>query len=399
MYHILAGKQRALKFPIMCNASVKIDYSDNIPNTNNNSNTDDDVGYGLWSHEGSFIFEAIITPYDINGYGAGWDEKPSVVSGRTFSDTPPSPRLINASDKVMPAIDSRLYSASDRQSEAYLASTTAGRLNHEMIIFYNNNFHISLVNTTKHNQNQPAEFGIKVGIKTPNMASKTEITTDAVILPSYSRTYTYSATDGIDQTEGFDEFGRFKYWKVNTVGSGTNTGDYVSLSSNAKDFIEGVNQKVFIREDNKFVLLGEVNTKTATQIRTVSPHGKTLTTGEGLFLKAYQEPTYINKIHQVSCIYDDLQKKVFIYLNGILVKEETIVATDSFAFDRTDCFLGANGTNATGVGSATTNKQFMGEMHEMYISNRISSKIVRHSNLMPNYNDVLLYLRFEEIDL
>ena len=252
MYHVLAGKQRSLKFPIMCNASVKLDYSDNVPDTNDNSVASDDIGYGLWAHTGSFIFEAIITPYDINGYGAGWDNKTSVVSGRTSSSTPPSPRSINTSDKIMPAIDKTVYSASDRQSEAYLASTTAGRLNHEMMVFLNSNFHISLVNTTKHNQNQPAEYAIRVGIKTPAMSSKTEITSDAVILPSYSRSYEYSSTDGIDQTEGFDEFGRFKYWKVNTVGSGTNTGTNVSLGSNATDFIESVNQKVYIRENNKF---------------------------------------------------------------------------------------------------------------------------------------------------
>jgi hypothetical protein len=399
MYHVLAGKQRSLKFPIMCNASVKLDYSDNVPDTNDNSVASDDIGYGLWAHTGSFIFEAIITPYDINGYGAGWDNKTSVVSGRTSSSTPPSPRSINTSDKIMPAIDKTVYSASDRQSEAYLASTTAGRLNHEMMVFFNSNFHISLVNTTKHNQNQPAEYAIRVGIKTPAMSSKTEITSDAVILPSYSRSYEYSSTDGIDQTEGFDEFGRFKYWKVNTVGSGTNTGTNVSLGSNATDFIESVNQKVYIRENNKFVLLGEVNTKTASSFTTLTAHGKTLTTGEGLFLKAYQEPTYINKIHQISCIYDDLQKKVFLFLDSKLVKEQSITATDSFAFNKTDCFLGANGTNATGAGSAVTNRQFMGEMHELYIANQIRNKIVLHANLMPNYNDTLLYLRFEEVDL
>lgn len=399
MYHVLAGKQRSLKFPIMCNASVKLDYSDNVPDTNDNSVASDDIGYGLWAHTGSFMFEAIITPYDINGYGAGWDDKPSVVSGRVSSDTPPSPRSINASDKVMPAINKTTHSASDRQSEAYLASTTAGRLNHEMMVFFNSNFHISLVNTTKHNQNQPAEYAIRVGIKTPNMSSKTEITSDAVILPSYSRSYEYSSTDGIDQTEGFDEFGRFKYWKVNTVGSGTNTGTNVSLGSNATDFIESVNQKVYIRESNKFVLLGEVNTKTASSFTTLTAHGKTLTTGEGLFLKAYQEPTYINKIHQISCIYDDLQKKVFLFLDSKLIKEQAVTATDSFAFNNSDCFLGANGTNATGAGSAVTNKQFMGEMHELYIANQIRNKIVLHPNLMPNYNDTLLYLRFEEVDL
>ena len=69
MYEVLTGKQRSLVFPIMCNAFVKMDYSDNVPNTGDSA-TYDDVGYGLWAHEGSFSFEALITPYDINGNNA-----------------------------------------------------------------------------------------------------------------------------------------------------------------------------------------------------------------------------------------------------------------------------------------------------------------------------------------
>ena len=58
MYDVLLGKQRGLVFPVMCNGAVVIDYSDNIPDSA------DDVGYGLWSNEGSFTLEAIVTPYD-----------------------------------------------------------------------------------------------------------------------------------------------------------------------------------------------------------------------------------------------------------------------------------------------------------------------------------------------
>ena len=60
MYDILVGKQRGLVFPVMCNAHVKIDYSDNVP-------TGSDINYGIWAHKGSFTFESIVTPYDING--------------------------------------------------------------------------------------------------------------------------------------------------------------------------------------------------------------------------------------------------------------------------------------------------------------------------------------------
>ena len=53
----------------MCNGFVKLDYSDNVVDTNSDGDASNDIAYGLFDHEGSFTFEAIITPYDINGYG------------------------------------------------------------------------------------------------------------------------------------------------------------------------------------------------------------------------------------------------------------------------------------------------------------------------------------------
>ena len=399
MYHILGGKQRSLKFPIMCNGCVKLDYSDNIPDTNNNNNASDDIAYGLWAHKGSFTFESIITPYDINGYGGGWDDISGVVSGRSFSDTPPDLRPTPASTKIMPA-GNKSTSQNVQFSNNYLSmqNAGAGRFRHEMMIFYNANFQVSLLNNTEYNQNQPADYAIRVRIKTPNMATATEITTDNVISPTNDRSFIYSATDGIEQLEGFDTSGRLKYWKVNTVGNLSNSGSQISLSSNSVDFVAGVGQEVYRRVGNKFVLLGKINTKTASSIFLTQAHNTTFTAGESLYVKSYQEPTYINKLHQISCVYDNLTKKISIFLDSILIKEQILTATDDFEFDRTDIFLGANGTNATGAGSATTNKQFMGELHEMYIARNPQNKVRRHSNLVPNYNDTLMYLRFEEVD-
>ena len=67
MYHILTGKQRSLVFPVMCNARVKMDYSSNIPDIEGSpSDTTDDTGFGIWGHTGTFTFESVITPYEIN---------------------------------------------------------------------------------------------------------------------------------------------------------------------------------------------------------------------------------------------------------------------------------------------------------------------------------------------
>ena len=137
MYDVLIGKQRGLIFPVMCNGHVRIDYSDNVP-------VGDDIGYGIFGYTGSFTFESIITPYDINGFGQ-------------YSAT--SRPTINPTQKTMPSVIFSNASSADFQSNEYMP--IANRLVHEMNIFSSTNFTISLVNSTVHNENQPAEYKIK----------------------------------------------------------------------------------------------------------------------------------------------------------------------------------------------------------------------------------------------
>ena len=120
MYDIHVGEQKSLVFPIMCNAYVSIGYEDNIPDIEGTpSDTTDDIPYGLWAHEGDFSFEAIVTPYDINGE--------SIARDRANSEP----------EKVMP----NGVTSGVSQSDFYLDETSAtGRLNHEMMIFYNSKF-------------------------------------------------------------------------------------------------------------------------------------------------------------------------------------------------------------------------------------------------------------------
>ena len=56
-----------------------------------------------------------------------------------------------------------------------------------------------------------------------------------------------------------------------------------------------------------------------------------------------------------------------IFLNGRIVLSSSHSVKTAFSFARTDTFLGANGTASKGVGSAITNKQYMGEFHELSI--------------------------------
>ena len=126
MYDVFIGKQRSLVFPIMCNAHVSIPYASNIPDIGS-SGTSDDVPYGLWAHTDSFTFEAIFTPYDVNGMGA------TGLRGRTVQQD---------SEYVMP--QGGAGSLGSTLSESYLG-TNLRRLNYEMCLFHNDNFRVNLV--------------------------------------------------------------------------------------------------------------------------------------------------------------------------------------------------------------------------------------------------------------
>jgi len=276
----------------MCNAFATIDYARNIPDAGTDSDTSDDITYGIWSHEGDFTFEAVVTPYDINGYGT--------------DDSARTPPTITASKKIMPALAQSVFDASeegDYESNLYLSKTA--RLTHEMMIFYSTNFQVSLVNSTTTNENSPAEYKIRVRLK---LGSTTETIDSAVVIkPNLERHFSYNSSD-------------------------------------------------------------------------------------------LKEPLYINNLFHIACSWVNATQELTIYLNGNSVKRTNHSQTNTFSFPKENFYIGANGTGSTGAGSAVTNKQFMGELHELSFENQAKKSFVGINNLLPNYDNTLLYLRFEEVD-
>jgi hypothetical protein len=383
MYNILAGNQRALVFPVLCNGFVRVDYSDNVPDTGSNNDASDDIGYGLWAHTGSFTFESIVTPYDINGYGTH------------SSRTQPT---ITASKKIMSALPQSTYTAGNEnkyQSELYLSRTA--RLTHEMRIFTSDNFTISLVNDSKHNENNPASFKIKATLKLGTAALET-FETPVCILPSFSKQFNYVNADSLS---GFDSEGRHKFEPIGSITS--HSGATLDNSSNnytTTNLFGGDKLELFYKAGKfNFVSLGTISTASSSQIVLTSSFATQLTSGTELFIKSATEPTYINESFHVGFVFNATDKAVNFYINGKLLSKHTYSeTTQNFTFGKSDCFIGATGTGAKGIGSATTNKQFMGEMHELSIMSVARNNIPFTFNLLPNYNDTLLYLRFEEVD-
>ena len=372
MYSIFTGNQRSLVFPVMCNAFATIDYSANVPDANSVADTTDEAAYGIWVHEGDFTFEAIVTPYDINGYGT-YDA----------TRTPPS---ITASKKILPALGQSVYDASlegNYESELYLSRTN--RLTHEMMIFYSSDFQISLVNTSLHNENQPATYKIRARIR---LGSTTEvIDTDTLITPNIARHYTYTGVSG------FTTDGKVKYDNSGTVTSVSGTTLVVSSTAG---FYAGL--ELFYRDGGNFISMGTIASVDSATDLTMSADVDTSANGT-VFFHEDKDPLYINNLFHIACAWNDTGKTLRIYFNGNLVKTATHSQTDGFSFSREDFYIGANGQGATGSESAITNKQFMGEMHEMALLNYRKSQFAGRNNLLPNYDNTLLYLRFEEVDL
>ena len=414
MYEVLTGKQRSLVFPIMCNAFVKMDYSDNVPNTGDSA-TYDDVAYGLWSHEGSFSFEALITPYDINGnttHQIAVDHAATALGvGQTKND----------SKKIMPGLlqdtyvlgDSDANDETEMQSELYL--TRANRKTHEMMIFNNDNFKISLLNSTNSTQNQPAQYKIKATVNIGAISSLT-VTSDVVIMPSQGHAFRYNATNGADLFSGFNDKGRVMYAKIGTTHSSSSGAmalneNEVTLAS-ATHPLHG-DQEIYVRSGFTFTALGLVSNVSGADITLGQNSTTVVASGTDIYLPTYKHASFIDQMFHVGCAFNNRTKKISLHLNGVNIKEGSHAFSSDFVFAKTDTYIGSNGLNdmsvsgindvigsgtATGPAAATTCKQFMGELHEIAIADKIST-FSEIDNLMPNYDNTLLYLRFEEVDL
>jgi len=392
-YSIFTGKQRSLVFPIMCNGFLTIDYSDNVVSSASG------IPYGIWDLDDNFTFECVLTPYEINGYGT------HSSTGDTYIPTTGNLSKVSHSDglgivsnskKIMSALEESIYTAgtqNNHQSELYLPR--ANRKNHEMRIFHSTNFQVSLVNDTLHNENNPARYKIKVGVKLGS-ASMENFTTDAVILPNEGGQYDYSS---VPDLQGFDTDGKLKYRRISFALAGSSGTTLKMTTGTGVDDKLFENVELFTRSGTDLVSIGLFDSKpSASTITLKSALTRTISSGDPIFIKHIQEPSYINNTYHIACSWDNNNKILNIFFNGRLVKTATHTQTDSFTMAAEDFYVGANGTGATGANSATTNNQFMGELHELSIMNINKSEFNAINNLMPNLKNTVLYLRFEEVD-
>jgi|9_EtaG_2_1085328.scaffolds.fasta_scaffold00503_2 hypothetical protein len=379
MYDIYVGKQRSIVFPIMCNAHININYADNIVDFANNNNTTDDVPYGLWGHSGSFTYEAIFTPYDINGMGVDGARERSVESN---------------SDFIMP----KGFSGGGSPSNEYLS--IANRYSHSMALFHNTNLTISLQNTTTTNNNQPAEYKIKVDMKINGVNQTFE--TGTVISAISDKTWLKGNVENNYNYQGIDANGRIKYEAVGFTDGAMTAGNQpfpLNLNgsrTNHNTFFIG--QKLFVdgANDFEYIEIGTVTFRPSSGDISITPATVDVDSGKPVYIEPFKEPKYIKNMHHVAVVFNEFDNIINIFYNGGLVHSSIHNTSGIFTFDRTDCLIGRNTTN--GSTSASTASQYMGEIHEMSIERGTKKKITYTNSLFPFYDNSLLYLRFEEVD-
>ena len=163
-----------------------------------------------------------------------------------------------------------------------------------------------------------------------------------------------------------------------------------------------VGSELFTRDGFTYTSLGTILSFPSGNVVRMSQNLTTaLTNGVQLYVESFKEPKYIENTHHIAVSYLEIGKFVNIFYNGKLVGSGTRnSATDAFVFERDDFLIGRVNTHNTNLSNyAYTAKQFMGEIHEMCFENAYKNKYTNTNTLLPKFNETLLYLRFEEVDL
>ena len=155
---VFVGDTKALVFPMMSDGYI------NMPYTNTNAaDTVLALREGIWGQTERFTIEAIVTPYDINGYGRH--------TGEGFGQ-------LN-SEKTPPSLAEDITAnVNHYQSYQYFGTT---RLTRKMMIFHNTNFQLYLENVATSNINRPAEYKLVAKFPAATSPVSKTVETDTII--------------------------------------------------------------------------------------------------------------------------------------------------------------------------------------------------------------------------
>ena len=338
---VYSKDRKSLQFPANCDGYLQVPYTAGHQKT------------GIWAHSGGFIFEALITPYDINGN-----------QFTTYNGT------IKSLGQGAKGID-------------YMSKTS--RYASEMVIFYNSNVKVVLENTTGNSSNQPAEYAIKfyltIGGTTTTLTSDTVIASTIVENSSLNPTlYKYD-----NHTPTLEKYN-----------------SSISSVSTASDYVDVPDGSVFVDNQNIYLvdgsLLGQVTISTnRLSFSNITVDQRTSILANGLWKLLDKDPLYVEVPHHIAVSYNSSGGRMNIFYDGQLVKTGVHSAGGNFSLAESDINIGQQ--SDAGSLTLTRRSQFMGEMHEMVFLSRYKKGVGSTNTLTPFYGDVLLYFDFEEANL
>ena len=365
-----AGNQYGLKFPVLCDGYVSVDYSDNIASE----------GRGIWDHEGSFTVEVLFIPYDVNGYGS--NSQAAAAFDRTINGDFGN----QTSQKTMPSRDANI--STNTLDIDYMS--VSNRLSHQMCLFSSTNFKLYLVNSTTTNVNQPAEYYFEAKLTT---GSTTTTVRTPVLFKSRNR-HTMSASAPTE----------FNYInnQVHLMDSGFNAtypSSAASPTTSKMDIIDSNNGRAQIgtklyKSDG--TLMGTITSAAYTSSKAVLTLDSNMSSfdEEAIYIEAPREITYPLSPHHVGVSYNKASNSISIFYNGAKITTLKHTDTNTFSFGRADITLGQDRTS-----SSKRYSQFMGELHEVAVLRGSKTSINTTSTLLPQFNETLLYIDFEEADI
>ena len=351
---VFVGETKALVFPVMCDGYLKMNYADK----NSSTDTHLDLRQGIWGHDSSFTIEAIITPYDLNGFGS----------------TGSSSRGVTTSEKTPPSVNVDETSANKlkHQSEDYFTTT---RQTHKMMLFHSDGFELYLQNTTVNNFNQPAEYKLcaKVGSQNP-------IETGTIISAKNSL-YGY-----YDSTAVYD--GAITSLRFLDAATATNPGvaSVLSFAGNGTTKIR-VGTELFNGDGESigkvYALTGASPNYNGVDMFPTIPAFPNGQWNGDVYYSQPKEATYLESMFKITCCLDT-NGRIKLYLNNNLVLDSKVTVSN-FNFGTTDCYIGQD--------PDTDNTQFMGEIYEIAMYKR-KEPSVNTTTLNIGYNDIIFYYRF-----
>tara|TARA_R110001592_G_scaffold8366_3_gene45745 strand:+ start:1256 stop:2551 length:1296 start_codon:yes stop_codon:yes gene_type:complete len=422
-YSVFIDNSKNLVFPTMCDAYVKLEYAKhNITNK-----------LGIWDISGSFTGQFVIKPYDVNGYGDSTleDEIDKTANGGAGN---------NSSRKTMPSIAENITNnpPDNNHDQKYLPNSE--RYSHKMCIFHNNNMSLYLVNTTTHNQNNPAEykieFTVKIGGTASTIQSPTVFTSRKYHYADTSKVQSQTTPSGATVQLWNDYHLQFLYDGYKVIGKEAGQPPYVN---NANEYNAGwtikytpnstptsgydpntrqvgitINNPVGNQPQPRYSLpvgmelFNDKGVSLGTILQhTISTHHSiimnplpvvhtvpTFTDGSKIYVPVEREPMYIQTTAHIGIGFEQSTKRMSIFYNGIEVATGTHGSSSgNFSFDASDIYLGQS-ANLSYPNNRKT--QFMGEYNSVLFTDTYMTKFTSLFNTLAPYSDIKLYYDFSE---